>query len=55
MWFVCGLLFLVWLILTLALHKSGFVHILLIACISVLGVQLLAYRKTQYHKPSHKR
>jgi hypothetical protein len=55
MWFVSGLLFLVWLILTFALHKSGFVHILLIACISVLGVQLLAYRKTHYHKPPHKR
>jgi len=50
MWFVSGSLFLVWFILTFLLGKGGFVHILLIACISVLGVQFLAYRKTQFHK-----
>jgi uncharacterized membrane protein len=50
MWFVSGSLFVVWFILKFLLHKGGFVHILLIACISILGVQLLAYRKTRYHK-----
>jgi hypothetical protein len=54
MWFVSGSLFLVWFILTVLLGKHGFVHIFLIACISVLGVQFLAYRKTQFHKRSPK-
>jgi hypothetical protein len=44
-----GLLIL-WFILKFALHKGGYVHILLIGAIAVLFLHLLAYRKTQYHK-----
>ena len=42
----------IWFILKFLLHKGGYVHILLIGAISVLVVQLVAYRKTQYHKTS---
>ena len=50
MWLVSGSLLIVWFLLKFVLHKGGYVHILLLAAISVLVVQLLAYRKTQYHK-----
>jgi hypothetical protein len=52
MWFVSGGLLLIWFILKVALHKGGYVHLLLLAAISVLVIQLLAYRKTQYHRTS---
>jgi hypothetical protein len=52
MWFISwGLLF-VWFILKFFLHKGGYVHILLIAAISVMVIQLLAYRNMRYHKRS---
>lgn len=50
MWLVIGALLIVWFILKFALHKGSFIHILLLAAISVACVQLLAYRKTRYHK-----
>ncbi len=52
MWIVSGGLLFVWFILKFVLHKGGYVHILLIAAISVIVVQLLAYRNTRYHKTS---
>ncbi|HLN98754.1 MAG TPA: hypothetical protein VK208_09860 [Pyrinomonadaceae bacterium] len=52
MWIVSALLTIVWLILKFVLHKGGYVHILIIAAISISGVQLIAHRKTQYHKTS---
>ena len=52
MWVVSGSLLVIWFILKFLLHKGGYVHILLIAAISVLVVQLIAYRKTQYHRNS---
>jgi hypothetical protein len=52
MWVISGALLIVWFILKVLLHKGGYVHILLIAAISVLVVQLIAYRKAQYHKGS---
>ncbi len=55
MWVLSAALFAVWFILKFFLHKGGYVHILLIASLSILGVQLLAYRKTQYHKTSTER
>ena len=50
MWAISGALLLVWFILKFVLHKGGFIHILLIAVISIAGVQYLADRKTRYHK-----
>ena len=52
MWIITGGLLAVWFILKVLLHKGGYVHILLIAAISVLVVQLLAYRNARYHKTS---
>ncbi len=52
MWIATGILFALWFILKVVLHKGGYVHIVLIAAISCLVVQLIAYRKTQYHKTS---
>lgn len=54
MWVVSGGLFLVWFILKFVLHKGGFIHILLIAALSIAGVQFIADRKTRYHKRSAK-
>ena len=54
MWLVSALLLVIWFVLKFALHKGGFVHILLVTAISVAVVQLLADRKTRYHKPSDK-
>ena len=45
-----GGLLALWFTLTFFLHKGGYVHILLIAAITVLGIQLLAYRKARYHR-----
>lgn len=50
MWFVGAALLILWIILKVFLHKGGLVHILLISAICVFVVQLIAYRKTRYHK-----
>lgn len=55
MWVVTGILFVVWLVLKFGFNKGGFVHILLLTAISILGVQVLAYRKTRYHRDSSER
>lgn len=52
MWVVSGGLLLLWFVLKFLLHKSGYVHIILIGAISVFCIQLLAYRNTQYHRKS---
>jgi hypothetical protein len=52
MWVVSGGLLLVWFILKFALHKGGFIHIILVMAISIAGVQFIADRKTRYHKRS---
>jgi len=54
MWVISGGLLLVWFILKFAMHKGGFIHILLLTALSIAGVQLIADRKTRYHKPSAK-
>ena len=50
MWVISSLILLIWFILKFLLHKGGYVHILLILALSMFVVQVLAYRKTQYHK-----
>jgi len=52
LWLVGSLLLLVWFILTFVLHKHGWVHILLLAGISILVVQFAAYRKAKYQQRS---
>jgi hypothetical protein len=50
MWVISSLVLLVWFILKFLLHKGGYVHILLIASLSMFVVKVLADRKTRYHK-----
>jgi predicted tellurium resistance membrane protein TerC len=50
MWLITSLIFLVWFILKVLLHKGGYVHILLLLSLSMVGVRLMAERKTRYHK-----
>jgi hypothetical protein len=52
MWIFSAALLVVWFILKFALHKGGFIHILLIAAICAAGIQLIASRKTRYQKMS---
>ena len=55
MWVVFSALMVAWLLLKFVLHQGGYVHMLLIAAISVAGVQLIADRKTRYHKTNQGR
>jgi hypothetical protein len=55
MWFVVALLMAIWFVLKFFLHKGGFVHILLLAAISIAVVQLMADRKTRYQNNSSRR
>lgn len=52
MWLTFMLLMTIWFILKVFLGKGGYVHIILVGAISILVVQIIAYRKTQYHKSS---
>jgi hypothetical protein len=55
MWFVSGALLLIWFVLKFVLHKSGYIHMLLLAGVSLFVVQLAAYRKTKYQRDASKR
>jgi hypothetical protein len=50
MWIFFTILMTVWLILKFVLHKGGYIHIVLIAAITVFVVQVITDRKTRYHK-----
>ncbi len=53
MLWLAGVVFLgVWFVLKFLLHKSGFIHVLLLTAISIFVVQFAAYRKTRYQKLS---
>ncbi len=52
MWVVAIGLLIFWFILRFALHKGGYVHIVLVGAISLLVLRFIAHRKTQYHKTS---
>lgn len=49
MWGASAVILLVWFVLKFILHKGGYIHILLLLGLSILVVQIIAYRKTQYH------
>lgn len=53
-WVFGAVLLLIWFVLTFLLHKSGFVHILLLTAVSLFVIQLIAHRKTKYHEKSSK-
>jgi len=50
LWFVSGILFIIWLVLTVFFHKGGMVHVVLVCAIAVFVVQFAAFRKARYHK-----
>jgi hypothetical protein len=50
MWIVGSGLLIVWFILKFVFHKGGFVHMLLLAGITILVIQFVAYRKTRYQR-----
>ena len=52
MWQALTILMVLWFILKVLLHKGGYVHMLLVAAIAILVVQLIAERKASYHKTS---
>ncbi|MEP6920064.1 MAG: hypothetical protein ABI967_02985 [bacterium] len=55
LWIFGATSLIVWLFLKFVLHKSGFIHIALVLGITLLVIQFLAYRKTNYHVGSHSR
>jgi hypothetical protein len=50
MWLIGSVILAIWFILKFLLHKGGYVHLLLILSLSMYGVQILADRKTRYHR-----
>jgi hypothetical protein len=50
MWVASAIILTVWFVLKFVLHKGGYVHILLLLGISILVVQVVAYRKARYHR-----
>ncbi len=56
LWIVGAGLVVVWFLLRFLLHKGGgFVHILLLTGISLLVIQIAAYRKARYQRLSSRR
>ena len=55
LWWVASGFIVVWFVLKFVLHKGGMVHVLLLAGISILVVQIAAYRKTKYQKSASRK
>jgi len=52
MWIVFTILMVLWILLKFVLGKGGYVHMIVVAAISIAVVQLIAERKNRYHKAS---
>ncbi len=50
MWFVFRLLMALWIIFKFALHWGGYVHLILIAAIVIMIVEVIAQRNARYHQ-----
>lgn len=46
------ILMVLWLLLKFVLHKGGYIHMIIVAAISIAVVELIAERKNRYHKAS---
>lgn len=55
MWTVGGGLLVLWFFLKFALHKGGYIHIVLLTSISILVIQVVAYRKTRFQREATRR
>jgi hypothetical protein len=52
MWVAFTILMVLWILLKFVLGKGGYIHMIVVAAISVAVVQLMAERKNRYHKAS---
>ena len=50
MWLAFRFLIALWLIFKFVLHWGGYVHMVLVAAIAIMVVQLIAERNARYHK-----
>lgn len=50
LWIASAILFIIWFVFTVLLHKGGMIHILLLSAIAVFVVQVAAHRKARYHR-----
>jgi len=55
LWWIASGLLVVWFALRFVLHQRGWVHIILLSGISVLVVQIAAYRKTRFQRMSSRK
>lgn len=49
LWVLSAAFFLVWFVAKVFLHKSGFVHLILLWAIGLFVVQFAAYRRARQH------
>ena len=52
MWIVFTILMVLWILLKFVLGKGGYIHMIVVAAISIAVVQLIAQRKNRYHEGS---
>lgn len=52
MWIAFTILMTLWVIFKFLLHKGGYFHMLLVAAISIMVIQIIADRNVRYHKSS---
>ena len=52
MWIAFTILMVLWVVFKFLLHKGGYVHMFVVAAISIAIVQIIAERKVRYHKTS---
>ena len=52
MWRAFAILMVLWFILKFVLHKGGYVHMILIAAIAIMVVEVIAQRNARYHQTS---
>ena len=52
MWIAFYILMTLWIIFKVVLHKGGYVHMFIVAAISIAVVQIIAERNARYHKTS---
>jgi hypothetical protein len=50
LWWIGSGLLAAWFVLYVILQRRGFVHLLLLSGLSILFVQVMAYRKTRYQR-----
>jgi len=50
LWWIGSGLLAAWFVLYVILQRSGLVHLLLLSGLSILFVQVMAYRKTRYQR-----